>query len=47
VSMPDAITHFSNSVGLTITCIGNGTPPLEYSWLSESGEETVPIQGIR
>ncbi|ODM92163.1 Down syndrome cell adhesion molecule-like protein Dscam2 [Orchesella cincta] len=46
-SMPARMTHFSNTVGLTLTCVGRGPPPLTISWLSGTGEELSQIPGIR
>ncbi|CAL8129128.1 unnamed protein product [Orchesella dallaii] len=45
--MPASLTHFSNSVGLTLTCLGRGLPPLSIKWLNGAGEEVVEIPGIR
>lgn len=46
-SQPSPVTHFSNSVGLTLTCAGSGPKPLTTHWLSSTGEDLPQIPGIR
>ncbi|CAL8129109.1 unnamed protein product [Orchesella dallaii] len=45
--IPAPVTYFSNAVGLMLSCVGRGPPPLTISWLSEAGEKLEEIPGTR
>ncbi|CAG7816510.1 unnamed protein product [Allacma fusca] len=44
---PASVTYFSNSVGVTISCLSRGHPPLTTHWLTANGDPVLPAPGLR